>query len=152
MRPIGGQLVKEELHAIRQREFAYRQKRERDECPPSQNASGSAPGASGTSTGLTIAERAPWLERTGWEETYRGADLFILSMLVLPPGSWSGRVDADLCLGHQHVEGQREDIISPAGDEKKIQVLLNLFDQLMDRCEATAKQTSRNIRCWLRST
>ncbi|KAL6789470.1 hypothetical protein GGI42DRAFT_367014 [Trichoderma sp. SZMC 28013] len=56
----------------------------------------------------------------------------------------TGWEDTMVCLDH--------DIISPARDEKNIEALLKLVDVMMDRCEETVKQTSRNILCWLKGT
>jgi hypothetical protein len=72
----------------------------------------------------------------------------LLSLLGLP--SRSGH--SDLHLGHRPAGGREDAIISPAKDEQRISALLGLFDQLMDRCEATARGTGRNLLCWLKST
>ncbi|KNB06134.1 hypothetical protein FOXG_19577 [Fusarium oxysporum f. sp. lycopersici 4287] len=42
-------------------------------------------------------------------------------------------------------------MISSADDERKITALLAAVDMLMDRCEQTARTTSRSLLCWLRS-
>jgi hypothetical protein len=141
MRPIGGRPVQETMISIRQRELAYRQQKE------GGDDSGGRSAVELLSTG-----RGPWLERTGWQDTYRDMDLTILTKLILMPDSWPSRSNKDFFLGHHSVRGQREDLISPASDERRIQVLLNLFDHVMDRCEITARSTSRNLLCWLRST
>jgi hypothetical protein len=44
-----------------------------------------------------------------------------------------------------------EDLVSPLEDEQKIATFLKLVDGMMDRCEETARKTSRNVLCWLRS-
>ncbi|PKK42477.1 hypothetical protein CI102_13173, partial [Trichoderma harzianum] len=44
------------------------------------------------------------------------------------------------------------DIVSLAGDEKKIAAFLKLVDVMMDWCEETVKKISCNILCWLKST
>ncbi|KAJ6436771.1 Alpha-galactosidase 2 [Purpureocillium lavendulum] len=58
----------------------------------------------------------------------------------------------DRVLGLRGLCGLREDLVSPFEDEQKIGAILGLVDELMDRCEETARKTSRSILCWLRST
>lgn len=78
---------------------------------------------------MTFAERSPWIERIGWEDTYRDLNrAVLLSLLGLP--SRSGH--SDLHLGHHVLGGQEVAIVSLAKDEQRIAVLLVLFDQLMD--------------------
>ena len=129
MRPIGGQPVQETIRSIRQRELTYRQQKEGADDPP-------LPSTGRSAAELMSPGRGPWLERTGWEETYRDVDLSILSRLMLMPASCSGYSNEDLWVGHHHVQGRREDLISPASDEGRIQVLLNLFDHRVVTCSA----------------
>lgn len=49
-------------------------------------------------------------------------------------------------------DGCEEDLVSPPDDEERIARIASQVDALMDRCEETAEKTSRNLRCWLRST
>jgi hypothetical protein len=103
----------------------------------------------GEAAHLSFAEQRPWMERTGWEETYRTKSRSLLSALTKMPYH----------LPHQraHVIGRRgendldEDLVSPLEDEQKIATFLKLVDGMMDRCEETARKTSRNVLCWLRS-
>ncbi|KJZ69835.1 hypothetical protein HIM_10763 [Hirsutella minnesotensis 3608] len=99
---------------------------------------------------LTFAEQRPWIERTGWDEMYRDrCHRHVLPALIeLPTCSRRG----DHMLGPQGVCGLQEDLISSFRDERRIGAILSLVDKLMDRCEETARKTSRSILCWLRST
>lgn len=47
--------------------------------------------------------------------------------------------------------GSEGQIISSAGDESRIANLIAAVDAVMDRCEQTARTTSRSLLCWLRS-
>uniref|UniRef100_A0A0D2XRY5 Uncharacterized protein n=2 Tax=Fusarium oxysporum (strain Fo5176) TaxID=660025 RepID=A0A0D2XRY5_FUSOF len=47
--------------------------------------------------------------------------------------------------------GSERQIISSAGDESRIANLIAAVDAVMDRCEQTARTTSRSLLCWLRS-
>lgn len=44
-----------------------------------------------------------------------------------------------------------DDVVSTSEDELRIAAILNLVDPMMDRCEQTTRNTSRNILCWVRS-
>ncbi|ENH74229.1 hypothetical protein FOC1_g10001869, partial [Fusarium oxysporum f. sp. cubense race 1] len=44
-----------------------------------------------------------------------------------------------------------EQMISSADDESRIAALIAAVDVVMDRCEQTARTTSRSLLCWLRS-
>jgi hypothetical protein len=44
-----------------------------------------------------------------------------------------------------------EDFVSPVADEVKLQQLVQLLDQIFDRCNQTVAATPRLLRCWLRS-
>jgi hypothetical protein len=41
--------------------------------------------------------------------------------------------------------------VSPVADEVKLQQLIQLLDQMFDRCNQTVVGTPRLLRCWLRS-
>lgn len=96
----------------------------------------------------------PWLERTGWEETYEAAHWDLLRNITIAP-SPSPSLPRDLPLGRGGSGTGRArlggDVISPADDERKIAALMAATDTVMDRCEQTARTTSRSILCWLRS-
>ncbi|KJK73483.1 hypothetical protein H634G_11276 [Metarhizium anisopliae BRIP 53293] len=98
---------------------------------------------------LSFAEQRPWLERTGWEETFRKKSRHLLAALVSVPRY--GPDAKPYLLLRKGVDGLEEDLVSPASDELRIAQILRLFDPMMDRCEETAKKTSRNVLCWLKS-
>ena len=98
---------------------------------------------------LSFAEQRPWLERTGWEATFKKKSRHLLAAIVSVPRYGS---DAKpYLLLRKGVDGLEEDLVSPASDELRIAQILRLFDPMMDRCEETAKKTSRNVLCWLKS-
>ncbi|EXM13918.1 hypothetical protein FOTG_17654 [Fusarium oxysporum f. sp. vasinfectum 25433] len=101
------------------------------------------------SSKLTFAEKGPWLERTGWEDTYQGIDRTMLSKLIEMPRRKAGH-SARIHLPYRRSDAKSGELRS-ADDEHKIAMILDLFDKAMDRCEETAKKTSRGLLCWLRS-
>ncbi|KAH7463500.1 hypothetical protein BFJ68_g17307 [Fusarium oxysporum] len=98
---------------------------------------------------LRFEEQSPWIERTGWDKTYRGRSRDVLDALAAVSFSQGS---GPHILGRQGTNGLHEDIVSAAEDERKIAAVLNALDALLDRCEETACKTSRSILCWLRST
>ncbi|WKT40266.1 Protein of unknown function DUF3505 [Fusarium oxysporum f. sp. vasinfectum] len=98
----------------------------------------------------SFALQMPWLDRTGWDQTYNNKDrrevLVALTRTFTAPG---GR---EHYIGPGQQYGLDEDLMSPGGDEDKIACLIRLVDLLICRCEETARKTSRHILCWLRST
>ncbi len=107
--------------------------------------------AASTAAGMSV-ELGPWLERTGWEETYRHVNrdvLYALTLTPQPPGSPGRRLLGSGGSGASRLES---DLFSPAEDERKIGALMAAVDGVMGRCEQTAQKTSRNLLCWLRST
>lgn len=104
--------------------------------------------------GLTFGEQRPWIERTGWEKTYRGKSREVLIAIAsMPSWSPSGGQGHLLCRqGQGGQEGLLEDLMSPPADEQRMAGIVRLVDALMDRCEETVQKTSRNVLCWLRST
>ena len=137
IRPVGGQQGSDHLMAVREREHARTQERMKQ-----------LPNAEETTMlpRLTFAEQRPWLERTGWEDTYRGRDHRLLSALSAMPTKHAQML-AEAGAGNT----MPDDLMSPAVHEQRIAATLKLFDILMDRCEETAGKTSRNILYWLRS-
>lgn len=99
---------------------------------------------------MAFAEQRPWIERTGWEDTYKDRSREVLSALAVMPLRSIGRRHHLLCQGG--FNGLDEDLVSPSDDEKNIVSIISLVDAMMDRCEETSRKTSRNILCWLRST
>ncbi|KAK1989712.1 hypothetical protein LX36DRAFT_743237, partial [Colletotrichum falcatum] len=93
------------------------------------------------------AELRPWLERTRWEQVYANVNRQLLCSLTLRPVERSYR-PLLLAAG---LSQQDSDIISPADDEAKIATLCRATYNIISRCEETAKTSSRNLLCWLRS-
>ncbi|KAJ4181393.1 hypothetical protein NW767_014158 [Fusarium falciforme] len=159
LRPIGGQRVQDHLRSMRERE----RERERirttaafgvGDCHSisSEQLQAPSPELCLGPASLTFAEKGPWIERTGWEEMYRGKDRSMLSALMERPDVGPRGLGHDLVLGYSSTDSSGKDvIISPAADERKISATLDMFDRVMDRCEETARKTSRGILCWLRS-
>jgi hypothetical protein len=88
---------------------------------------------------------SPWLERTGWERTYEGIDRVLLRNLTSarpPLSAGLSRIVPKSLSGHDSSHGDHE---------QKIAALLVVVDMVMDRCEHTARTTSRSLLCWLRS-
>ncbi|KAM5527196.1 hypothetical protein FOXYSP1_20465 [Fusarium oxysporum f. sp. phaseoli] len=88
-------------------------------------------------------------EGTGWDKTYHGRSRDVLAALAAVSLS---RGSGPHLIGRQGTNGLHEDIISTMEDERKIAAVLEALDALLDRCEETARKTSRSILCWLRST
>ncbi|KAK7592053.1 hypothetical protein V3481_006688 [Fusarium oxysporum f. sp. vasinfectum] len=141
-RPIGGKDVYSHLRGAFKRERRLQQGLIANEVDTSAKISTS-----------TFTDLRPWLERTGWEQTYQNFDHGLLRNLTTMPSSLSsvrGLVLSRARSGTTHTTS-REDLISSAGDEQKIAAILVAVDMVMDRCEQTARTTSRNLLCWLRS-
>ncbi|KAH6881151.1 hypothetical protein B0T10DRAFT_411363 [Thelonectria olida] len=146
IRPVGGTEVYDHLKGVFERERG-RQKGLSD--VDLANGTGINRGSQTT----TFTDLRPWLERTGWEQTFKGIDRELLRNLTTAPspttshrglilrgnGNRSGHVRSD------------EHTISSADDERKIAALITAVDVVMDRCEQTARTTSRSLLCWLRS-
>ncbi|KAK2470345.1 hypothetical protein H9L39_17962 [Fusarium oxysporum f. sp. albedinis] len=141
-RPIGGKDVYSHLRG------AFKRERRRMQGLIANEADTSAKISTSTFTDLR-----PWLERTGWEQTYKNFDHGLLRNLTTMPSSLSsvrGLVLSRARSGTTHT-ASGEDLISSAGDEQKIAAILVAVNMVMDRCEQTARTTSRNLLCWLRS-
>jgi hypothetical protein len=77
----------------------------------------------------------------------------MLSALMDRPGCYPHYFGQDHILGECSTGSpEKRVMISPTGDELKIAAILAMFDRVMDRCEETARKTSRDILCWLRSS
>ncbi|KAF5261492.1 hypothetical protein FOXYS1_7818, partial [Fusarium oxysporum] len=141
-RPIGGKDVYSHLRGAFKRERRLQQGLIANEADTSAKISTS-----------TFTDLRPWLERTGWKQTYQNVDHGLLRNLTTMPSSLSsarGLVLSRARSGTTHTTSG-EDLISSAGDEQKIAAILVAVDMVMDRCEQTARTTSRNLLCWLRS-
>ncbi|KAH7248434.1 hypothetical protein B0J15DRAFT_562897 [Fusarium solani] len=99
---------------------------------------------------VRFEEQTPWIERTGWDKTYRGKSRDVLSALAAV--SFSRLGSNPYLIGQCGTNGLHEDIVSTVEDERRIAAILEAMDALLDRCEETARKTSRSILCWLRST
>ncbi|KAF4337559.1 telomere-associated helicase [Fusarium beomiforme] len=141
-RPIGGQGVQNHLKLMRERELNHRQ--------PGLPLNSPAAGTDSESSKLTFVEKGPWLERTGWEDTYQGMNRLMLSKLIEMPRRKAGPAVQMHLPCRQSDAGSSEP--RSADDEHKIAIILDLFDKVMDRCEETARKTSRGLLCWLRSS
>ncbi|KAM6506734.1 hypothetical protein FALCPG4_018851 [Fusarium falciforme] len=135
VRPVDGPAVQAHLRAVLTRELDRRQR------PAAAEPAGEM---------TAFALQRPWMERTGWDQTYRGRGrrqvLAAMTRTFTSPG---GR---EHLLGRRGVCGLDEDLVSPGGDEDRIASLVRLADVMMDRCEETVRKTSRHVLCWLRST
>ena len=118
---------------------------------------------------LSFAEESPWIARTGWEEMFHGRDRQLLAALIAmprrervpypspplssPPPSSAALLSLPLPLvmARRGVCGLEDDLVSSAEDEQKIAMITRLVDPIMERCEETIRNTSRNILCWLKS-
>lgn len=97
----------------------------------------------------SLAVLSPWMDRTQWRATYKDARRDILrAMIRLPRKDSQSRRWASLTLGQGLVEGN-PDFISSAVTEERIACTMKAVDLIINRCERTALQTSRLIRCWL---
>lgn len=98
---------------------------------------------------LAFGEQRPWIERTGWEAMFRGRDLNVLSKMIYLPGQQ--RTQLALELAQYGTPGLEQGLTSSAADETKIAHMLMMVNPMMERCDETARRTSRNLRCWLKS-
>ncbi|OAA55766.1 hypothetical protein LEL_10980 [Akanthomyces lecanii RCEF 1005] len=91
----------------------------------------------------SLAAISPWLDRTRWRETYKGARRDILKAMTS-----TAKITHDLFLGQGEQDGDA-DVSIRRSDEQKLTCVLAAVDLMLDRCETTARNTSRLIRCWL---
>ncbi|KAH7248230.1 hypothetical protein B0J15DRAFT_562411 [Fusarium solani] len=135
VRPVDGPAVQAHLRAVLTRELDRRQR------PAAAEPAGEM---------TAFALQRPWMERTGWDQTYRGRGrrqvLAAMTRTFTSPGG------QEYLLGRRGVCGLDEDLVSPGGDEDRIASLVRLADVMIDRCEETVRKTSRHVLCWLRST
>ena len=92
----------------------------------------------------SLAATSPWLERTQWLMMYKNVRRDILKAMTMN----TRRPWGDLHLGQGEHEGDA-DLISLSHREQKIACILDAVDLMINRCETTARHTSRLIRCWL---
>ncbi|KAI3573852.1 hypothetical protein IWW34DRAFT_751844 [Fusarium oxysporum f. sp. albedinis] len=110
-------------------------------------------GTTRSSQTTTFTDLRPWLERTGWERTFGGIDRELLKNLTTAPSPVTSHRGLILKESSNRSSDVYSDewMISSADDERKITALLAAVDMVMDRCEQTARTTSRSLLCWLRS-
>ncbi|KAH7154699.1 hypothetical protein DER46DRAFT_578529 [Fusarium sp. MPI-SDFR-AT-0072] len=99
---------------------------------------------------LSYAGQRPWIERTGWDQTYSDKDHREVLAALIAMNNCPCR--QSYLLARRGTSRLTKDLVSSAEDEMKIVVLVKLVDLMLDRCEETAQKTSRSILCWLRST
>ncbi|KAM5527056.1 hypothetical protein FOXYSP1_20568 [Fusarium oxysporum f. sp. phaseoli] len=145
-RPVGGKEVYDHLEDIFERERG-RQK------GFSGGDLANGAGTTRSSQTTTFTDLRPWLERTGWERTFGGIDRELLKNLTTAPSPVTSHRGLILKESSNRSSDVYSDewMISSADDERKITALLAAVDMLMDRCEQTARTTSRSLLCWLRS-
>lgn len=141
-RPVGIQGRHDHLRGVLERE-RHRQK---------NIGKGESSGQQADNPALTFTDTTPWLERTGWAETYKDVDRVLLRNLTTArlPSSLPSHGERHAAPGDTPQPHQGE-LDSSHGDKAKIAALLVAVDRVMDRCEYTARTTSRSLLCWLRS-
>ncbi|RKK62815.1 hypothetical protein BFJ69_g16984 [Fusarium oxysporum] len=139
LRPVDGEEIQNHLRVVHEREQKQGQDEESRALQPT-----SVPPQ------LSYAEQRPWIERTGWDQTYSDKGRRkVLAALITMDSCPSGQA---YLLARQGISGLTEGLVSSTEDEMKIAVLVKLVDPMLDRCEETARKTGRSILCWLRST
>ncbi|KAH7109811.1 hypothetical protein EDB81DRAFT_704547 [Dactylonectria macrodidyma] len=99
----------------------------------------------------SFAATSPWLERTRWHVVYQNVRRDILrAMTQLPSNGVCPASAADYNLGQGLCRGD-PDITISWQDEQKISCIASAVDIIFDKCEETARHTSRSLLCWLRS-
>ncbi len=143
IRPPSGQDIHDHMAAVRDRQKEFLGHEVHGEQPPRETAQ----------PDLSLHDRRPWIERTGWDRTYRDKNhrLFLRILTQVPAALPSGN-PRSLVLAKPGVCGVAQELVSPCADETRIAAIIGLVDQMMDRCEETAQTSSRNVRCWLRSS
>ncbi|KAL3595891.1 hypothetical protein FPOAC2_10261 [Fusarium poae] len=94
-------------------------------------------------TPASSALQTNWLRRTGWETTFRKAHCDVLVRLAALPHCTDNR---PLSLGVV----EREAIMSPARDERRLLCMMAALDRLLDQCGETVRTTDVCLRRWLR--
>ncbi|KAG4279169.1 hypothetical protein FPRO04_13669 [Fusarium proliferatum] len=146
VRPVGGKEAHDHLEDIFERE------RGRQRLLKEINMTdGTGMGRNTQSTRFT--DLKPWLERTGWEQTFQGVDLELLRNLTAVPSLATSRQCLVLKAGRDlpAYPHREEQMTSSSANESRMAALMSAVDAVMDRCEQIARTTSRSLLCWLRS-
>jgi hypothetical protein len=100
--------------------------------------------ASATDTGNTnMALNTNWIRRTGWAQTFAGADRKLLVKLA----QISQVVEQSLFLGTHN----GTDLYSGKADEQRLVLMVAALGRVFEQCEDTVRHMDVSIRCWLRS-
>lgn len=99
----------------------------------------------GTAPYTFVASR-PWMDRTGWGDTYKGLDRSVLRNVTAMPAR-----GVDHLLGHG-CNDDGSDLLSTREDERKLVKLVAVVRDMIGRWEETARHTPRALLCRLRST
>jgi hypothetical protein len=91
-----------------------------------------------------MALNTNWMRRTGWAETFAGADRKLLVQLAQIPHNTERNMTFGIYDGIA--------ISSSRKDECKLSYLVTALDRVFDRCEDTVRHTDVSIRCLLRSS
>ena len=96
-----------------------------------------------TDTGSTdMALNTNWMRRTGWAQTFAGADRRLLVKLAQMP-----HVRQDLFLGSY----DGIDLHSCKANEQRLALMVAALGRVFSQCEDTVRHTDVSIQCWLRS-
>ena len=137
IRPVVGRGAEEHLQSVYKREYARLQAQERLQSNYIDSGA------------QTFVATGPWMERTRWSETYRGARRDILLSLTAIPNLYQST--EDYIIGQDLPDGEG-DVVSSWHEEQRLAALIPIIDDMLDRCEETVQHTSRVLLCWLRST
>ncbi|KAH7205222.1 hypothetical protein BKA60DRAFT_466736 [Fusarium oxysporum] len=149
-RPIGGKDVYNHLQGVFERERRLQQGSSAGQAAVGRDTGSDTSAKIPTST---FTDLRPWLERTGWEQTYKSFDRDLLRNSTIMPSPLSlcrGLLLGRARSGTTHTVLDKN-LISSADNERNIAAILVAVDVVMDRCEQTAQTTSRSLLCWLRS-
>jgi hypothetical protein len=98
-----------------------------------------------TDTGNTdMALNTNWMRRTGWAETFAGADRKLLVQLAQIPRNTERDLALDVYDGIA--------LCSSKEGKCRLSYLVTALDHVFDRCEDTVRHTDVSIRCLLRSS
>ncbi|KAH7463312.1 hypothetical protein FOMA001_g18009 [Fusarium oxysporum f. sp. matthiolae] len=97
----------------------------------------------------SFATTSIWMERTWWQDIYKGARRDILRASTRLPDRRALAIDCFLGQGNQESD---PNIVSSSEAEQKISCILEALGIVVDRCEDTISRTSRFLLCWLNST